>query len=207
MVVTDIPAPAIAADIPADELARLTRVAINVARKMTGAPDDDTISDALYGMAKALQSYDPNAGASLTTYVITRVRGEVLDGWRNRDHLSRSIRTKAKDGLVDLDAPVHQPPIHLQAIQIDNPGFDIPDPGFDVEKILDERAVARRVAALWKLVDMTLTPREIEVIRAYYADDEKMHEIGARLGITESRVSQIVKRACEKLRLLVGTDL
>lgn len=76
------------------------------------------------------------------------------------------------------------------------------------------RTNANPVAALErKIVQRTLllalselTEREEAVMQAYYGDDRTMREIGAILGVTEGRVSQIHTQAIAKLRAAVLGD-
>ncbi len=51
----------------------------------------------------------------------------------------------------------------------------------------------------------TLPPRYQRVIRLYYDHDQTMKQIGADLGVNESRVSQIHKTALEKMETALRT--
>ena len=52
-----------------------------------------------------------------------------------------------------------------------------------------------------------LPPRERKVIGMYYFGEVTMKEIGAEIGVNESRVSQLHARAIQRLRTLLGPDL
>lgn len=51
-----------------------------------------------------------------------------------------------------------------------------------------------------------LGPREREVLQLYYRADKRLHEIGALLGVSESRVSQIHRQAIAELRDAIHRD-
>jgi DNA-binding CsgD family transcriptional regulator len=53
----------------------------------------------------------------------------------------------------------------------------------------------------------TLPPRERRVIALYYYGEVTMKEIGAELGVNESRVSQLHARALRRLREALGPDV
>ena len=52
----------------------------------------------------------------------------------------------------------------------------------------------------------TLPPREQRVIALYYYGEVTMKDIGAELGVNESRVSQLHARALRRLREALGAD-
>ena len=52
----------------------------------------------------------------------------------------------------------------------------------------------------------TLPPREQRVIALYYSNEVTMKDIGAELGVNESRVSQLHARAVRRLRDALGAD-
>jgi RNA polymerase sigma factor for flagellar operon FliA len=66
------------------------------------------------------------------------------------------------------------------------------------------RAIAEveRRAVLGKLID-TLPPRERQVLALYYHEELTMREVGAVLGVTESRVSQLHSSAVHRLVVLL----
>jgi hypothetical protein len=53
---------------------------------------------------------------------------------------------------------------------------------------------------------MSLPPRERKVISMYYFGEVTMKEIGAEIGVNESRVSQLHARAIQRLRKALGGD-
>jgi RNA polymerase sigma factor for flagellar operon FliA len=53
----------------------------------------------------------------------------------------------------------------------------------------------------------TLPPREQRVIALYYYNEVTMKDIGAELGVNESRVSQLHARAIKRLREALGADV
>ncbi len=52
----------------------------------------------------------------------------------------------------------------------------------------------------------TLPPRERKVIGLYYYSEATMKQIGAEIGVNESRVSQLHARAIQRLRKALGAD-
>ena len=53
----------------------------------------------------------------------------------------------------------------------------------------------------------TLPPREQRVIALYYYNEVTMKDIGAELGVNESRVSQLHARAIRRLREALGAEI
>ena len=52
----------------------------------------------------------------------------------------------------------------------------------------------------------SLPPRERKVIGMYYYAESTMKQIGAAIGVNESRVSQLHARAVQRLRKALGAD-
>src|SRR5262249_41899169 len=67
----------------------------------------------------------------------------------------------------------------------------------------DELSRNERAAEVLRTISV-LDPRECQVLAWYFFDELQLKEIGTRLGITESRVSQIVTSATKKMRLAFG---
>ena len=70
------------------------------------------------------------------------------------------------------------------------------------DKAYEEREVRDRV----RVAIRSLPPRERKVIGLYYYAEATMKEIGASIGVNESRVSQLHARAVQRLRQALGTD-
>lgn len=152
---------------------------------------DELYSVALAGAFLALDRYNPERG-TLITFCKRRMWGEV------KDHLRRLNGYRSKGAFYEhqclsLDAPVVQrnrleEPMAAYSDLIDNsePGEDVRILGMDMRKFMD-------VANLNK--------RERMMLESYYWNGELFNEIAQRFGVNESRISQIHKRAIEKLRL------
>ncbi len=52
----------------------------------------------------------------------------------------------------------------------------------------------------------SLPPRERKVVGMYYYGESTMKQIGAAIGVNESRVSQLHARAIQRLRKALGAD-
>jgi RNA polymerase sigma factor for flagellar operon FliA len=78
----------------------LTLVAHVVADVMVRVPRhvsrDELTSAALYGLAQAARSFDPDRGASFEGYARRRMQGSLLDELRSRDWASRGVRAQAR---------------------------------------------------------------------------------------------------------------
>jgi len=71
-----------------------------------------------------------------------------------------------------------------------------PDRAFEQQEVRD-----RIRAAI-----VTLPPRERKVIGLYYYGDATMKQIGAEIGVNESRVSQLHARAVQRLKKALGAE-
>ncbi len=58
---------------------------------------DDLVSDGVVGLLDAIEKYEPSRGNKFKTYAVTRIRGSIVDGLRERDWIPRSIRQRAKE--------------------------------------------------------------------------------------------------------------
>ncbi|HEX5474889.1 MAG TPA: FliA/WhiG family RNA polymerase sigma factor [Vicinamibacterales bacterium] len=70
------------------------------------------------------------------------------------------------------------------------------------DKAFEEAEVRERVRA----AIASLPPRERKVIGLYYYAEATMKQIGAEIGVNESRVSQLHARAIQRLRKALGAD-
>jgi len=60
------------------------------------ADENELVSFGMTGLWDAGRKFDPAQGVKFETYAVQRIRGEILDGLRQTDHVSRTLRKKEK---------------------------------------------------------------------------------------------------------------
>lgn len=165
------------------------RLIVHVARKykVPGCTFDDLISIGAVGLIKAVRSYDPDAGTSLSTYAARCIENEILMSLR---------QSRKQQNDVSLDEPLGTDADGNSVTFSDLLGTP-PD--------LVEEEVRRRVT-----LDMVhkalpkLPQRERMVLTMRYGLEDGVvhpqHEIADQLGISRSYVSRVEKHAIELIR-------
>ncbi|MGP9797783.1 RNA polymerase sigma factor FliA [Halomonas sp. 86] len=188
---------------------------------------DDLIQAGTVGLLEALGRFDAAHGASFATFASQRIRGAMVDELRTRDWLPRSVRRAARavdDAIRRLEQQLGRSPEESEiALALEMPLGDyqqllndtnngqllpfeelVADGGepvsFDVsnlpfEKLLDEQQRQTLIAAIEALPE-----REKLLMALYYQEELNLKEVGAVLGVTESRVSQLHSQAISRLR-------
>lgn len=191
---------------------------------------DDLYGAGVIGLIDAVERYDPSRGVAFTTFAEMRVRGAILDNLRSLDWASRTVRRRAREvqnaygqieKLKGAPATEEEVAMHLRMplkelhnILREISGLNVTDLDEQDEKtglslmdtIYDTGASpfeayeeSERRQRLSEVVDK-LPERERQVIALYYVEELNMKEIGAVLGITESRVSQLRTQAVVRMR-------
>ena len=86
--------------------------------------------------------------------------------------------------------------VYLSSIE-SNQEFTSPEKNIEIQELKESLA---------NIID-TLTKREREVITFYYFEELTLKEISYILDITESRVSQLHRRALEKMKERLGNQI
>jgi RNA polymerase sigma factor FliA len=188
---------------------------------------EDLIHDGILGLLDATWKFDPSRGTRFSTYAETRVRGAILDGLRRKDWRPRSVRRGRREldetvthlqtafgraateeeiaASMDLSLDAYRtllletsagPLLSLEELP---PGSD---PTVTAEALLPHGSLERRqmVEVLADQVHL-LPERERRVMELYYHEGLNMKEVGAILGVTESRVCQLHSQAASRLRV------
>ena len=193
-------------------------------RMRTRLPDtvdqDDLVSDGVLGLMDAVERFDPSRGLTFQTFAVPRIRGAIIDGMRAMDFVPRSVRDKLRTvqrAQLALEERLGRTPeIEEIAREADMPLQQVRDltkqasgnhANLDDFDLADELASAADHAveqgddnALLMRVVQELAERDQVVIALYYFEGLTLAEIGAVLGVTESRVSQLHSRATATLR-------
>ncbi len=190
---------------------------------------DDLIQAGMMGLLEAARNYDATQGASFETYAGIRIRGAMLDEIRKNDWAPRSVHRKARkvaeavrkiENIMGRDARDSEV---AQALEIsldeyhqmlqDASGYlvlSFEDMGMDDEAVAAQFADrAPGVLEGLQREDFKknlreavagLPERERLVMALYYDEELNLREIGAVLGVSESRVSQIHSQALIRLQ-------
>ena len=143
----------------------------------------DVYADASIGVLNAIRHFDPARSLTQKAYVFIRARGAAIDGIRQRGYKSRK------------DVDTRRAPLSLDMLRA-----AVANGGDGWEPPAIEHGYAEVDAAVTvPLLLVHLSRRRRFVIEAYYLAGRSMADIGAELGVTESRVCQIHVQALRQM--------
>ena len=190
---------------------------------------EDLIQAGMIGLLEAQKNYDGNKGASFETYAGIRIRGAMLDDIRRGDWVPRSVHKHNREvsqAIAILEGILNRDPtdaevakqLGLELDQYHNILTDIncsrligiEDLGVSEDTITmggcDEENIPFQGVSdesfRKALVDSikSLPERESLVLSLYYDEELNLKEIGEVIGVSESRVSQILSQSMQRLR-------
>lgn len=216
--------------IPSEHLALIKRVAYRLVARLPASVDvDDLIAYGVVGYLEAAPRWVPSR-SSFETFIDFRVRGAMVDALRELDIAPRSVREQQKAlGRAEraLSARLGRAPsreelarecgISIERVdEVSQPyrvvslnDTDNPDDASPIEQLADDSTGvdetdslidALRLAGRLDRAIHALSPREQGIIRAHFYEDRSELEIGNALGVTESRVSQLITKILNKLK-------
>ncbi|MDR3441888.1 MAG: RNA polymerase sigma factor FliA [Legionella sp.] len=190
---------------------------------------DDLIQAGMLGLLEATRHYDSSKGASFETYAGIRIRGYMLDEVRRNDWVPRSVYRnsrmiseavkqvehrhgrEAKDSEIAAELGLELNEYHGMLSDSASShlyGFD--DLGVTDDALQGEEGRTSTEPHL-NVLHNDLMSRLAEVIKGlphkeqmvlslYYEHDLNLKEIGEVLGVSESRVSQILSQATHRIK-------
>jgi len=190
---------------------------------------DDLIQEGVLALLSSLDRYDPKKGA-LTSFVMKRIKGAMLDYLRKIDWMPRNLRKSMKDvedAMIELEAKgkeitdeaiaeivgidaesvrhIRNEMVRKQMLMLDSylSGQDV-DPLETIEEPQEEdpekSAYKELLMEELKKAINKLENREKLILSLRYEHELSLKEIGTILGVSESRVSQVLSVILVKLR-------
>jgi RNA polymerase sigma factor for flagellar operon FliA len=199
------------------------------------APRDDLMSAGMVGLAQAARNVDESRGVPFHRYAATRIKGALLDELRTHDWASRPVRAKARHMEVAnerLTAKLGRTPTQTELAEAmgvaqstvaglnsdlhratvlnydsmltsgDSDAVLLVDDDTPELELLERERNAYLVDAV-----KSLPPRLQTVVIGYFFNDRSMQDIGAELGVSESRVSQLRAEALDLLKDGINSQL
>ena len=187
---------------------------------------DELIQVGMVGLIEAARSFDPTKGFEFEHFALSRVRGAILDEVRRQSFLPRSavaFNKSENEAIHTLSAELGRTPSQIELAEfmgkdieefhkergqakrfetysmevVNDEVMSMPgDSNMQPEVMVEE---AQFMDAVMEAIDH-LPEREKMVMSLYYVEELNLKEIGEVLGVSESRISQILSTVVKKLR-------
>ena len=209
-----------------DLLSLVKAIALKIHRPLPASVMlNDLIQDGMIGLMTAMSEHDDSLGIPFRVYAENKIRWAIMDGLRAGDWAGRSLRrraTKVAKTTAKLQALLNREPskqeiadelqIHVDdvtGILGEAHGYsfvrindaengemqDIPDSRMEPQPLVEFReGYSRALAGL-----QTLRPNERQAIVLRTLCDMSVQQAAAEMKVSESRISQLCKKASEKL--------
>ncbi|MDQ4005428.1 MAG: FliA/WhiG family RNA polymerase sigma factor [Actinomycetota bacterium] len=199
--------------------------------------DADLVSAGVFGLIDAIERYDSGRGVKFETFAMPRIRGAILDELRAMDWVPRSIRSEARgmtlardeligklgreptDDEVAEQMGISRPELASSLAMISRsfvlslqtpvgPDEEAPTLSDGIAAVDSDPAIAFDDPALLLPEAIAGLPeRERHIVSLYYYEGMTLAEVGEVLGVSESRVCQVLGRCLGRLRRSIASQL
>jgi len=180
---------------------------------------DDLVGYGVLGLTEACKSFDAGKHVKFSTYAFYRIKGAMLDGLRSADWLPRPLRQKIRRleaASEELKGTLGRLPSEAElAGRLGCEAQDVGNLLIDAhqartisfeEKIQNIASAEQDEEMEEELIKImsdaikTLDEKDRIAVSLYYYEGLNLKEIGAVLGVSESRVSQLLSKALAILK-------
>ena len=199
-------------------------------RLPTHVSREDLVSAGMAALAGSARSFDPSRGIPFGSFATNRIRGAVLDELRRGDILPRRVRQLARkiaqviqkleqtDGLPPTDEKVaSELGMSIDAYRDDtwavrnhqvSPLTAADHVAADRELgAPDDIAAHNRTLAQVKTALDGLEPRDVRILGMHFLEELSFSQIATEIGVTPSRVCQLLWRGVDRLRAALGMSM
>jgi RNA polymerase sigma factor FliA len=157
---------------------------------------DDFETSAVMGLMEAVENFDPDRGIQFSTFASRRIVGHMLDDLRESDWVPRLERTRSKRSG---EAPPKVGTLATVVFENHNGRRD-----FAVSDLVADEALTPEESAIerdsFDGMLRGLSRAERAICTLYYRDDLTMFQVGQAIGMSESRVSQLLSNILKRMR-------
>lgn len=196
---------------------------------------DDLVSAAMFGLAQAARTYEPERGIAFNRYAMIRIRGSLLDELRNRDWASRSVRSMARK----MDSASDQLTVRMgRTPSLEETASQMKVAPTVLRKVVDDvhrgtvlnyeslivdgqvgdllpadgdsphDIIVERERRAYLMDAVVALPERLRtVVVGYFFEERPMQDIADELGVSESRVSQMRAEALELMKAGMDASL
>ena len=192
---------------------------------------EDAIGEGYVGLVRAANSFDPERGINFSTYAAISINGAIIDALRRVSPGSRAARRdyRAYDqARGEMTAELGREPseaevaarlnldltrledMHryrtLRVVSIDAEIDSSGERDIGADEDTEEYVLSRVEALEVRRLIASLMPREREIIFRHYIQGHSQRHIAEDLQVSESRISQLQRRALLHLRAMMSSD-
>jgi RNA polymerase sigma factor (sigma-70 family) len=162
------------------------QLAFRLARLLPRFVDADALeSDAMLGLIQAARTFDPERGVSFATYASRRIRGAMIDGLRQREHLRG---TDTPPAFVSMDMRIGdedgRPATLGELLPADDEPFIV---------VIERRDEVNKLLR-------SLDRQSRQLVEDFYLHDMTQEAIGCRCGRSPSGISQRLGEARRRMQ-------
>jgi RNA polymerase sigma factor FliA len=178
---------------------------------------DDLVNAGVIGLLSAVDNYDPNREETFGAYASIRIRCAIINELRQWDHLSRVYRQRVKkleETYFELEKKVRRSPTDEEIQEhsgLNDEQFKAARENSSIrflsfedtevsERNIVEEIYLKEAMDLVKDALSNLSFKMRRTLELYYFEGKKQSEIARELNVSETRVSQLRKKALADLQ-------